>query len=174
MTRLKWILRSPLRILSFFSKELFETLREPRLIASLILGPFIILLLFGTGYSDIPRPFRTQLVHPDSEEYQKVEGYINRLQTPQLQILGSTPNLDEALGQLRARQLDVVFAMPPEPFETIMAGKQVSVTLYHNEIDPVQANYLKYFGDVYISVLNRVTLEDTLKDFKDEAQDYRT
>lgn len=39
-----------IRLLSFFGKEVREIGRQPRLILSLILGPFLILLLFGIGY----------------------------------------------------------------------------------------------------------------------------
>src|SRR5436309_3234309 len=120
MRRFRWLLRSPIRVFTFFGKEFFETIRQPRLIASLILGPFLILLLFGSGYSDTPQPFRTELVHPDTEEYQKVQGYLNRLQTPQLVILGTTPDLAPAQQQLRNNQIDVIFDMPAHPFETIM------------------------------------------------------
>ena len=36
--------------------------RQPRLIATLVLGPFLILFLFGLGYQETPEPFRTVLV----------------------------------------------------------------------------------------------------------------
>ena len=39
-----------IRLLAFFSKEINEVRRQPRLVLSLILGPFLILLLFGVGY----------------------------------------------------------------------------------------------------------------------------
>ena len=44
--------RSIIRASSFFRKEIFEILRQPRLVATLVLGPFLILFIFGIGYRD--------------------------------------------------------------------------------------------------------------------------
>ncbi|MBA2447290.1 MAG: hypothetical protein H0V51_04620, partial [Chloroflexi bacterium] len=38
------------RISSFFLKELWAALRQPKLILSVVLGPFLILATFGIGY----------------------------------------------------------------------------------------------------------------------------
>lgn len=43
-----------IRIFSFVSKEIRTILHQPRLVFSLILGPFLILLIFGLGYRDSP------------------------------------------------------------------------------------------------------------------------
>jgi ABC-2 type transport system permease protein len=42
--------RGIIRSSSFFRKEIFEILRQPRLVATLVLGPFLILFIFGIGY----------------------------------------------------------------------------------------------------------------------------
>ncbi len=44
--------RGIIRSSSFFRKEIFEILRQPRLVATLVLGPFLILFIFGIGYRD--------------------------------------------------------------------------------------------------------------------------
>jgi len=51
-----------IRIFGFVRKEIVTVLRQPRLVFSLILGPFIILLLFGIGYRETPRTLRTLFV----------------------------------------------------------------------------------------------------------------
>ena len=51
-----------IRLLSFFSKEVNELRRQPKLILSLLLGPFLILLLFGVGYQGERPKLRTALV----------------------------------------------------------------------------------------------------------------
>jgi ABC-2 type transport system permease protein len=38
-----------IRISAFLRKELFEVSRQPRLLATLVGGPFLILLIFGAG-----------------------------------------------------------------------------------------------------------------------------
>src|SRR5919206_22839 len=54
-----------IRTLGFFTKEIVTVLRQPRLIASLVLGPFVILLLFGLGFRGQHPEFRTTLVVPN-------------------------------------------------------------------------------------------------------------
>ena len=51
--------RSIIRASSFFRKEIFEILRQPRLVATLVLGPFFILFIFGIGYRNQSRALRT-------------------------------------------------------------------------------------------------------------------
>jgi hypothetical protein len=43
------------RLLAFVGKELAETVRRPGAIVSLVLGPFLIMGLFGVGYSGVKR-----------------------------------------------------------------------------------------------------------------------
>jgi ABC-2 type transport system permease protein len=54
-----------IRISSFISKELTEILRQPRLILTLVLGPFLIMFLFGLGYPEQNRTLRTTFVAED-------------------------------------------------------------------------------------------------------------
>ena len=52
--RRPWLLDRPLRGLvrgvAFTGKELHEIFRQPRLLLGLVVGPFAILLLFGTAF----------------------------------------------------------------------------------------------------------------------------
>src|SRR5207244_3870414 len=41
-----------LQVLGFWRKELVDIVRQPRLIVTLVFGPFVVLLLFGVGYRD--------------------------------------------------------------------------------------------------------------------------
>ena len=54
--------RSLIRILAFLRKEIFEVIRQPMLVLTLVLGPFLILLFFGIGYRNEPRALRTVIV----------------------------------------------------------------------------------------------------------------
>ncbi|MEP7355822.1 MAG: hypothetical protein ABI847_01120, partial [Anaerolineales bacterium] len=60
------LLRPFIRSSAFLAKEIFAVLRQPRLILTLALGPFLILLVFGLGFRNTPRPFRTLFVTPNS------------------------------------------------------------------------------------------------------------
>ncbi len=54
--------RGTIRASAFLRKEIFDILRQPRLIFALVLGPFIILFLFGMGYHSQPPNLRTLIV----------------------------------------------------------------------------------------------------------------
>ena len=54
-----------LRLISFPSKEIWEVLRQPRLVLTLILGPFLILLLFGVGYTGARPQVKVLMVVPE-------------------------------------------------------------------------------------------------------------
>src|SRR5947209_10513686 len=53
-----------IRTSAFITKEIREVIRQPRLVLSLILGPFLILALFGVGYRSEPAVLRTVIVAP--------------------------------------------------------------------------------------------------------------
>src|SRR5215217_4209914 len=75
------LLKVVARIFAVVRKELIEVIRRPGAVLSLTLGPFLIMAIFGMGYSGIRRPLDTLLVIPpdsglsqDVNEYQKMVG----------------------------------------------------------------------------------------------------
>jgi len=97
--------RGIIRASSFFRKEIFEILRQPRLVATLVLGPFLILFIFGIGYHDQPRSLRTLfVVQPNSAiSNQDIQQYGKSVD---LLIIyaGVTDNQNEALDRLHVEK----------------------------------------------------------------------
>ena len=60
-----------IRISSFLGKELTEIFRQPRLILTLVLGPFLIMFLFGLAYPNQTRTLKTTFVVTDPVSFQK-------------------------------------------------------------------------------------------------------
>src|ERR1700754_3202068 len=54
-----------IRTSSFFFKEIWSAIRQPRLIFSVLLGPFLILAAFGIGYKGQTPELNTLLVLPN-------------------------------------------------------------------------------------------------------------
>ncbi|RME78800.1 MAG: hypothetical protein D6784_01910, partial [Chloroflexi bacterium] len=76
------------RISAFLFKEILEIIRQPLLIITLVLGPFLILLFFGIGFRNEARALRTLfVVDPNSGMAQAIEQYANSL-GPQLVFVG--------------------------------------------------------------------------------------
>src|SRR5512146_1983153 len=98
---------SPLiRISAFLHKEVAEILRQPRLIFTLVLGPFLILFLFGVGYRNQARALRTLfVVDPKSALASQIQEYATSL-GPQLVYMGSTADEADARRRLSAREVD--------------------------------------------------------------------
>ena len=79
---------SLIRISAFLRKEIVEILRQPRLVLTLILGPFLILLLFGLGYYVQAQPVRAIFVIEPGSPVRQVMDDI-----PWYQPCGSGPHL---------------------------------------------------------------------------------
>ena len=152
--------RSIIRASSFFRKEIFEILRQPRLVATLVLGPFLILFIFGIGYRDQPRSLRTLFVvlpnspiaAQDIQQYGKTMGSL-------FTFAGVTGDLNEALGRLHQGQIDLIIEEPVDAITTIQNNHQATFTLYHHEIDPGQVSYINYMGWLYVGVVNQQVLQ---------------
>jgi len=151
--------RGMIRASSFFRKEIFEILRQPRLIATLVAGPFLILFIFGIGYRAQSRTLRTLfVVQPNSaiaaqdiQQYGQSTGSV-------LIYAGVTDNQNEALDRLHRGQVDLVIVEPGDATSTIKNNQQAVFTLYHHEIDPVQVSYVNYLGWLFVGAVNQQVL----------------
>jgi ABC-2 type transport system permease protein len=151
--------RGIIRASSFFRKEIFEILRQPRLVATLVLGPFLILFIFGIGYRAQSRTLRTLFVaQPNSpiaaqdiQQYEKSMGSM-------FIYAGVTVSQNEALDQLRRGQVDLVIVEPGDATSIIKNNQQAVFTLYNHEIDPVQVSYINYLGWLYVGTVNQQVL----------------
>ncbi len=65
------ISHSIVRMASFTGKELREVIRRPGVLLSLVLGPFLVMFLFGLGYSGFRAPFTTEIVVPTDSDFSR-------------------------------------------------------------------------------------------------------
>ncbi|MHB1295080.1 MAG: ABC transporter permease [Anaerolineae bacterium] len=159
-----------IRVLAFLRKENVEILRQPRFVALLILGPFLILLLFGIGFSNEAQPLRTLFVVSEgSPMRQEIEQYATTLGA-QLVYAGITGSEAEARSLLQRGNIDVYVLVPENAYQTIRGGERATFTLYHHEIDPFQSDYILAFGQIYVDEVNRRVLrEATVTEVRDAA-----
>ena len=108
------ILKTLTRILAVVGKELVSVVRRPGALLSLVLGPFLIMALFGAGFSGYRRPLDTILVIPpqtglstDPAVYQDVAGEA-------MHIVAIVPDDQSAMAQLNTQQVDVVIVAPAD------------------------------------------------------------
>lgn len=149
-----------IRISAFLRKEVFEVWRQPRLILTLILGPFVILLLFGIGYRVQAQPVRTLFVMEDDNPFRTyLEEYTSGI-NPLLHFAGISDSLVEAQAELRRGDVDLVIELPEDPVARIENSEQAVFDIYHNEIDPFQVDYIEAFARIYIDEVNRRVLAE--------------
>jgi len=158
-----------IRTSAFLGKELFEILRQPVLILTLILGPFLILLLFGLGFHNDPQALRTLVVASKSSGLAaQIESYATSL-GPQFLFMGVTDDKEEALQKLANRQIDVVAVVPPDAYQSLRKNEQVPLVLYYYEVDPVSIQYVNVFGRVYVHEINRRVLQNLIQQEQGQA-----
>ena len=149
-----------IRISAFLLKEMLEIARQPLLLVTLVVGPFLILFFFGIGFRNEPQALRTLFVVADenSSVAQEVEQYATTL-GQQLIYKGLTTDQPGATAQLERGNVDLVVTVPDAPFEAIQNNEQAVFSLLHRELNPIQAGYVSTFGRVYVDEVNRRVLQ---------------
>ncbi len=167
--------RGMIRSSSFFRKEIYEILRQPRLVATLVLGPFLILFLFGIGYRAQSRSLRTLFVAQANSAIsaQDIQKYGESIGSA-LTFVGVTGNQNDALARLRRGDVDVVIVEPGEAAIAIKNNLQAVFTLYNHEIDPVQVSYIDYLGWIYVGSVNQQVLRSFAVQAQKDAVDLHT
>jgi ABC-2 type transport system permease protein len=154
------------RLLAFVGKELVETLRRPGALISLVLGPFIIMAVFGVGFSGVRRPLETLIVIPassqlprDTEQYQDLAG-------PPLHIAEIMDDRAAAEQRLRAGLVDLVIVAPDDPEATFRKGERTTIEILVDETDPVDENYAGILGNTLADAVNRRLIEQAVEEGK--------
>ncbi|HLO28238.1 MAG TPA: ABC transporter permease, partial [Anaerolineales bacterium] len=162
-----------IRISSFISKELTEIVRQPRLILTLVFGPFLIMFLFGLGYPDQNRTLRTVFVYEDSDTQKEAKLFTDAVSPA---ISGNTieNNKEAALAKLARNQTDLVIVIPKNAIETIKKNQQAKFVIYHNEVDPFQIGYIQSVASLYVDDVNRRILQSVAEQGQANAGNVQT
>ena len=147
------------RLLAFVGKELTETLRRPGAIVSLVLGPFLIMAIFGFGYNGVKRPLGTIIVVPSGSELPTDAATYQALAGGGLEVVEVTPDQAAAEARLADGEVDVVVVAPTDPEANFRAGQQSVVEVQVDEIDPVALNYAGFLAAGMSSAINREIIQ---------------
>jgi ABC-2 type transport system permease protein len=163
-----------IRISSFMSKELTEILRQPRLILTLVLGPFLIMFLFGLGYPEQNRTLRTTFVAENPDALQGNMELFTNSASPAIADQDIESDRELALAKLALNETDLVIVIPENPMETVESNQQAVFTVYHNEVDPFQIAYIQSVARIYVDDVNRRLLEEITEQGQANAGDIQT
>jgi ABC-2 type transport system permease protein len=151
------------RLLAFVGKELVEVVRRPGVIVSLILGPFLIMAVFGFGYQGFRRPLATVLVIPPESGLPTDPALYQQVATG-LQITAVVPEAEPALQQLRDRSIDAVVVAPTDVAEQFRAGQQSTIEVHINVVDPVQQAYTGFIAQMMVNQVNARIIEQAARE----------
>lgn len=162
------LLKRPLRILAVTGKELVETLRRPRAVASVIAGPVLILGLFGLGYIGQPALRTVVLIPPGSGLPTDPSAYASTT-TDRLAVVGVTSDLDAARQTLRHHEADLLVIAPADAMQRASRGEQAVLTVEYDSVSPYQAFVAGTAADALVSEVNRRIVEAGARQLVDQA-----
>lgn len=153
-----------LRLFALVGKELVEVVRRPGALLSLVLGPFLIMAVFGLGYSGERRPLETVVVVPataglptDVQTYQDLAG-------GGLHIQAVTEDKAAAEAGLNNGSVDVVVVAPPDAEQQFRAGKQSIIGVLVNTVDPLRANYAGFLASNLANAVNQTIITKAVQE----------
>ncbi|MCA1571454.1 MAG: ABC transporter permease [Chloroflexi bacterium] len=155
------ISHSLVRMASFTGKELREVVRRPGVLASLILGPFLVMFLFGLGYSGYRAPFATEIVVPADSDFSRTAEDYESLAPGRLEITQVGEDRDAAEQRLGDGDIDLLVIVPDNSAEELRAGNQTTIRVAWNQVDPVYDQLATLATSILVSSLNAEIIERT-------------
>ena len=153
------ISHSVVRMASFTGKELREVLRRPGVVLSLILGPFLVMFLFGLGYSGYRAPFATEIVVPVGSDFSRSAESYESLAPGRLEVTRVSEDRAAAEQRLRDGEMDLLVIVPQDSEKELRAGRQTTIRVAWNQVDPVYDQLATLATSILVSSLNAEIVE---------------
>jgi ABC-2 type transport system permease protein len=156
-------------IFALFSKEVSEVFRQPRLILSLILGPVIVLLLFGLGFKGGLPHFRIALVVPPGSVSPAQLDELQKAILTDFTIVSTDSNLAAAEAKLQNGEVDIVEVLPANFQENAQHGQQSHVRFEYSQVDPTNESWVQYLGTSQVDAMNRIILREAVAKMQQQS-----
>jgi len=160
--------KSFIRIWAQVGKELTQVRRRPGAFLSLVLGPFLIMAVFGLGYTGVHPALRTVIVVPDNLSLSRDPTYYEQLVGPAVDVIDVVNDQQPAVDQLTVGQLDLVIVAPGDAVERFQAGQQAQIQVFINEVNPAATAY----ADALTAILTERVNAEIIKQAVGTGQDY--
>lgn len=155
-------LKSWTRTTAFVGKDVIEVLRRPGALLSMIFGPFLIMGLFGIGYSGQYRPLNTILVVPSGSNLSTDPNFYQQYLGDSVNLVQITDDADAARLQLQQQRIDLLVIAPPDVEQNFLNGQQSAIQILYNELDPVRDNYARFVAYRQVQELNRAIVQQAV------------
>ncbi|PDW02862.1 ABC transporter permease [Candidatus Viridilinea mediisalina] len=165
----RWLIR----VRAYFRKEVNEIWRQPLLILSLIVGPLLVLILFGATYVNSTPRVRTGLVVPTEGLSGVDEDEILMLIGLNFDLLLITSEREHAEAQLAAGELDLVQILPSNVVTALRSGINPVIEFQSAAINPMTEGWIQYLAYAQVNEINKAILRVTATQAQEEAADFR-
>jgi ABC-2 type transport system permease protein len=151
-------------------KELTEIVRQPRLVLTLVVGPFLILFLFGGSYREDSVLMRTLFVGPPGSAYERaIDQYEAELEQ-YVRVAGFTSNQAAAQKLLDDHSVDLVVVFPPDAADRVLAGEQSEIQVLNDKLDPLQQSAVDIAARLAVHEMNASILSNVVAEAQSTAQ----
>lgn len=164
-------MRRIVRTGAFVRKEIVQVLRQPGLMLSLVLGPFLILLLFGGGLREDDPAVKTVFVVPQGSQIESEVEQFAEAQSERLTVEGVQQDEEDALNRLRRGDIQMVLVFPDDAEQTVRSGSQAEVDVYHDQIDPLETQAIELFTRTGVDEINKQVLRELVRRGQDQSGD---
>jgi ABC-2 type transport system permease protein len=152
-----------LRLLALVGKELVEIMRRPGALVSLVLGPFLIMVIFGLGYNGVRRPLETVVVIPPGSGLPTDVATYEQLAGGGLHVTAVVPDAKQAEQGLAQGTTDVVVIAPTDAQAQFKAGKQTVIRVVVDTVDPIRANYAGFLASNLANAVNQTIIRQAVE-----------
>ena len=147
------------RVTSFIGKEIKEVARRPGVLFSMILGPFLIMFLFGLGYSGFREPFATEIVIPPDTLLPRDPQYYSDLAPGRIEVVQISEDAAAAEQRLRNGEIDLLVVAPQNALIELRSGRQTTIRVLWNQVDPSNDALSVAATTVLVTSLNAQIIE---------------
>jgi ABC-2 type transport system permease protein len=165
----RWLIR----VRAYFLKEVNEIRRQPLLILSLIVGPLIVLILFGATYANSTPRVRTAIVTPPGGLGGISEEQLRSLIGTNFTITEITSDQAAAEAALAAGTVDLVQILPANVTDALSGDATPQILFKSNAINPLTEGWIQYLAYAEINEVNKAILRTTTEQAQQEAADIR-
>ena len=162
-------LKSLTRLSAVVRKELIDIRRRPGAVLSLILGPFLIMAIFGAGYQGIRRPLETVLVIPPDAGLSREAADYEELAGGGFVIREIVEDPTAALALLQRQDIDLVVIAPGDLERRFRAGEQAVIQVQYNLTDPIERNYAEFLAQQLAAEVNQRIITRAVQEGQDRA-----
>lgn len=165
----RWLIR----VRAYFLKEVNEIRRQPLLILSLIVGPLLVLILFGATYVTSTPQVRTVLVLPETGVAGVSEEQIRGLFDLNFDLQAITTDRAAADELLAQGQVDLVQVLPANAGEALRSGERPRILFRSNAINPLDEGWIQYLAYATVNEVNKEILRATATQAQQNAATIR-